>query len=277
VSASTLQRRTLTALLLAPPAIAGVLLLPTPCFALVLGLVLVFGAWEWSALAGVRRPAGRLAYVGSMAAALVLLWRFFPTSWTLPAMVLLALWWGWLAFRLFRLGAAEEMQGMDPRLFVTGVPVLLGPWLALVHLHGLHPNGPGLVLFLLLLIWTADIAAYFSGRLWGRAKLAPALSPGKTRMGVYGALIGAALAALLLSWWLGLAPGLTAAAMIICVLTAGVSVVGDLYESLVKRRRGVKDSGHLLPGHGGMLDRIDSLTAAAPVFTLGILWLEAQL
>jgi phosphatidate cytidylyltransferase len=212
-----------------------------------------------------------------VAAALFLLWRFFPASWTLPAMVLLALWWIGLAFNLFRLNAPERVTGLDPWLFVAGVPVLLGPWLALVHLHGVSQKGPGLVLFLLLLIWTADIAAYFSGRLWGSTKLAPALSPGKTRMGVYGALIGAALAALALSRWLGLAPGLTAAAMIICILTAFVSVVGDLYESLVKRRRGVKDSGRLLPGHGGMLDRIDSLTAAAPVFTLGMLWLEAQL
>jgi phosphatidate cytidylyltransferase len=155
--------------------------------------------------------------------------------------------------------------------------VLLGPWLALVHLHAAAPRGPELVLFLLLLIWTADVAAFFAGRRWGQAKLTPAVSPGKTRVGVYGALLGAALAALALAWWLRLVPALTAAAVAICVATAFVSVVGDLFESLVKRRRGVKDSGRLLPGHGGILDRIDSLTAAAPMFTLGILWLEAQL
>jgi phosphatidate cytidylyltransferase len=132
------------------------------------------------------------------------------------------------------------------------------------------------VLFLLLLIWAADTAAYFIGRRWGSRKLAPTLSPGKTWVGVYGALAAAGIAALALALWLDLTAGLAAGVVVICLLTASISVVGDLYESLVKRRRGVKDSGRLLPGHGGMLDRIDSLTAAAPVFALGFLWLEAR-
>lgn len=152
----------------------------------------------------------------------------------------------------------------------AGVVVLLGPWLAVVHLHGVAPFGPMLVLFLLGLIWIADSAAYFSGRRWGRTPLAPVLSPRKTWAGAYGALIGAVLWGLLLVWGLELGWGLAAVALLICGVSVAMSIVGDLYESLLKRRRGLKDSGQLLPGHGGMLDRIDSLTAAAPVFALGM-------
>lgn len=192
-------------------------------------------------------------------------------------LALLALWWFGQAAYLFRIRAIETSEGVVPWLLASAVPVLFGSWLAVVHLHGYPQLGPKLVLFLLVLIWTADIAAYFTGRRWGKTKLAPALSPGKTRAGVYGALAGAVLAALSLAWWLGMSPSLAGLAVILCVVTAFVSVVGDLYESLVKRRRGVKDSGRLLPGHGGILDRIDSLMAAAPVFALGMLWLMARL
>jgi phosphatidate cytidylyltransferase len=126
------------------------------------------------------------------------------------------------------------------------------------------------VLFLLLLIWTADIAAYFVGRRLGRVKLAPVVSPGKTREGVYGALAGACLGGLALGWVQSLGIPATLLAAFVCAITVLLSVVGDLYESLLKRRRGLKDSSNLLPGHGGLLDRIDSVTAAAPAFALGI-------
>jgi phosphatidate cytidylyltransferase len=148
--------------------------------------------------------------------------------------------------------------------------ILSAPWAALVELHGGSAQGPLLVLFLMMLVWTADSLAFFVGRRFGRTKLAPAVSPGKTRAGVYGALGGAAAWGLLLGLSLGLGPLETLLAALLCGLTVSVSVVGDLYESLLKRRRGVKDSSHLLPGHGGMLDRVDSLTAAAPVFVLGL-------
>ena len=129
------------------------------------------------------------------------------------------------------------------------------------------------MLFLFLLVWIADSAAYFVGRRWGHAKLAPVLSPGKTLAGVYGALVSAGLGGILLSFLFSASIAQILLCAFLCVVTVAISIVGDLYESLLKRRRGVKDSGQLLPGHGGMLDRIDSLTAAAPVFTLGILYL----
>lgn len=125
----------------------------------------------------------------------------------------------------------------------------------------------------MILIWTADSFAYFAGRRWGRVKLAPQISPGKTREGVYGALIGSALCGALLHW-LRPETGSLSVLVLLSVTIALFSVVGDLFESLLKRQAGLKDSGTLLPGHGGVLDRIDSLTAAAPVFLFGLLLLE---
>ena len=126
-----------------------------------------------------------------------------------------------------------------------------------------------LLLFLLVLIWIADSGAYFAGSRWGKRKLAPAISPGKSWEGVYGALLGALLCGVLLAWYYQDSAG--AVWLIpVCILTVIMSVVGDLFESVLKRKMGMKDSGTLLPGHGGVLDRIDSLTAAAPVFMLGL-------
>ncbi len=273
--ASALQRRTLTAVLLAPLAVAAILLLPTAYLALVLGLVILIGAWEWTTLSGVEPFSGRLAYVALVAACLLFLWQDSMRQLFGYLMVLMAILWGGVAVFLFRVRSIEVSPGLEPLLLPIGLFVLLGPWAAIVHLHAVSRDGPMLVLLLFILIWTADTAAYFTGRAWGRAKLAPVLSPGKTWVGVFGALIGAALWGLALAWMLGLSPVKGLAAMAVCALTAFISVVGDLFESLLKRRRGVKDSGSLLPGHGGVLDRVDSLTAAAPVFTLGLFLLGA--
>jgi phosphatidate cytidylyltransferase len=181
------------------------------------------------------------------------------------------LWWVSAIYRLSRFRPGEPTaEGVDwPRMLEGGV-VLVPAWLALVMLHRIPDGGPVLLLFLLILIWSADVGAYFAGHRWGRNKLAPQVSPGKTREGVYGAMASALLCGLFLVWWLGSALGQAPLVLLLCLVTMLSSVVGDLFESLLKRRRGMKDSGTLLPGHGGMLDRIDSLTAAAPVFVFGL-------
>lgn len=140
-------------------------------------------------------------------------------------------------------------------------------------MHSAFDNGPALVLFALTLSWVADTGAYFAGRQWGDRKLAPSISPKKTWAGVYGALAVTALWSLLLVW---LRPETVTLpyALILCLLVCAVSVVGDLFESLLKREAGIKDSGNILPGHGGILDRIDSLTAVAPFFVFGLMLLE---
>jgi phosphatidate cytidylyltransferase len=276
VVASALRQRILTALVLVPLAVLVVLYAPTPLVALCFALVVLLAAREWTVLAGVAAPAGRLAYAVLVAACLLLLSLDALRPGIPYLLAAIAVFWWVVAVYLFRLRAIERVPGLDPGLLLLGLPVLAGPWIAIVHLHSLSADGPLLVLFLLVIIWVADSMAFFVGRRWGRVKLAPVLSPGKTREGVYGALAGAAVCGLFLAWEKGLAPGSTMAVVALCALTAFISVVGDLLESLIKRRRGVKDSGTLLPGHGGVLDRIDSLTAAAPLFAVGLLWLEAQ-
>jgi phosphatidate cytidylyltransferase len=265
---SALRQRTWTALILGPLVLGAVLWLPAPGFALFLALVVLIGAWEWAGLIGVASVASRTAYLAVAGLVLGVLW--FQPQWRPWIVGIGAAWWVIQAVVLTRVRTIAPRHALDGAGAVTGLLVLGAPWAALLELRSTAATGPALVLFLFLLIWIADSAAYFVGRRWGHAKLAPVLSPGKTRAGVYGALIGAGAGGLLLSYALALDIRGTVLAALVCVLTVVMSVVGDLYESLPKRRRGVKDSGHLLPGHGGLLDRIDSLTAAAPVFTLGL-------
>jgi phosphatidate cytidylyltransferase len=130
-------------------------------------------------------------------------------------------------------------------------------------------NGPMVVLFLFVVIWSADSGAYFAGKLWGKTKLAPAVSPGKTWQGCAGAMITALLLTLLLVWKLPAPQPSWVLLILLTTITVAFSVLGDLFESMLKRNVGLKDSGGLIPGHGGLLDRVDSLTAAAPIFALG--------
>jgi phosphatidate cytidylyltransferase len=157
-------------------------------------------------------------------------------------------------------------------LGMLGVIVLVPPWLSLLVLHGSATPGSALVLMLMALVWTADSGAYAAGRLWGRTKVAPKVSPGKTWEGVYGGMAAAALTAVIAGQWIGFGWRTQVSLVLLGIVTVLFSIIGDLFESLIKRMAGVKDSGRLLPGHGGVLDRIDSVTAAAPVFALGLLW-----
>lgn len=272
---SPLLQRVITALVLAPLAVAAILWLPTPAFALALAVVILLGAWEWAALTGLDSVAGRVAYLALVALLLVALWLIPSADWFAALLLLPGIWWWGVVVFLSRVRRIERSTSVDAGLIPVGLLVLLGPWLAMVRLHETADHGPLLVLFLMVLVWVADSMAFFVGRAWGSKKLAPVVSPGKTREGVYGALAGAALCGVLLAWWLDAATLQALSLVLLCAVTAVISVVGDLFESWLKRRRGVKDSGRLLPGHGGILDRIDSLTAAAPIFALGMLWLGA--
>ncbi len=267
-----LRQRILTALVLVPLVIGGVLFLETVYLSLVFALIVLWGGLEWARLAGLVSSGSRIAYATAVAAGLwssaILLRQGESGVWLL---IIAAVWWGAVVLQLLRYrprGVSE--QGISMPALLAGLITLVPPWMALAWLHARPDDGPAMTLFLLVLIWVADSGAYFAGRRWGNVKLAPRISPGKTREGVYGALAGAAACGLAMAMLQEFGILHILLFVFLCILTTVFSVVGDLFESLAKRRRGVKDSGAVLPGHGGILDRIDSLTAAAPMFVLGL-------
>jgi phosphatidate cytidylyltransferase len=256
-----LRQRVITALVLGPLVILVVLAVPHTITAAILSLLVVAGAWEWSAFPGFAQSTTRLAYVAFIAVCLVATWYAGIDNGRSDLMLYGALaWWVlallWIAFAPSNVTRATAM--------IAGLFVLVPAWLALVRLHA---EGPQLLLFLLLLVVAADIGAYFAGRAFGKHKLAPKVSPGKTWEGVAGGLVAALIMAAVGVWWFDMS---TVPFMILCLVVAIASVIGDLTESLFKRHAGLKDSGSLLPGHGGVLDRVDSVTAAAPVFIIGL-------
>jgi phosphatidate cytidylyltransferase len=271
-----IAQRVATALVLAPVAVLAILWLPTPWFAGLLAVVVLAGAWEWGRLVGWERPRARALYVGALGGAMAVSGLVLDRAQGGPVLAALGLaWWLaalWLVVRRQRL---ESLPPTPAHLRATaGALTLVPAWAALAYLHGYGPAGPYWVLFLAIVTWAADTGAFFAGRRWGRRRLAGRVSPGKSWEGVAGGLAGSLLVAALAAVALGLTPVAGLGALLL-VTTGAVlaSVVGDLSESLFKREAGLKDSGSLLPGHGGVLDRIDSLTASAPVFVLGLLWL----
>ncbi len=268
-----LKARIITALLLLPLVLGAIFLLPTWAFSLTLGAVVLLGAWEWARLVNVERESSRWAWLGVAVVLMGLLgggWAE-PSPLLFPLLVLGAVWWVVASWQVVRFPGESVGDGAfrGPWALMVGLLVLIPAWAGLVWLHGLE-GGPWFVLMVLVITWAADVGAYFAGRGLGRHKLAPRVSPGKTWEGAVGGVLLALLAALLMYFLFPL-PSLPLVAMLsIAAVTVVFSVFGDLYESLIKRRRGVKDSGTLLPGHGGVLDRIDSLTATGTVFALGV-------
>ena len=271
-----LKERIITAVLLAPVIVGGIVFLPSGVMALVFGIFVLIGAWEWAGLAGWLDWPLRLAYGAAIGTGLFLVYQALTSPWQrafLGGMGVLALLW-WTVALYWVVDYTQGGRGIPWRKGVLGVAgflILVPPWTFLVAMDGY--GGPYLVIALMLLVWAADIAAYFAGRAWGRRRLAARVSPGKTWEGVLGGLLAATLIGGAYSMFFAKdtgMPGMLAQFAFLGCITAAFSVLGDLFESLAKRQAGVKDSGHLLPGHGGVLDRIDSLTAAAPVFTLGL-------
>lgn len=264
------KERLITALILAPLALAAVFLLPLIPFALLMGLLVLVGAWEWSNLA-LHRRTHRWLYVGSVALLLFITHQML--AWVeLPILIAaFAFWW----FALSRVGRYPQTKGIEQtstKIFI-GYLVLIPAWVAMVGMKA-HPQGNLLIFMLFLLVWGADIGAYFAGKRFGRNKLIPKVSPGKTREGVLGGLSVCVMVAIGFSISAQLSAGSTVLLLLLALVTGMVSVLGDLFESMFKRERGIKDSGRILPGHGGILDRIDSLTAAAPIFLLGQYWMH---
>jgi phosphatidate cytidylyltransferase len=265
-----LKTRIITALILAPIAIGGIFFLPPLGFALFTGAIITLGAWEWANLSGIENQPGRIVYAAVFAGLLFAL-RQAPAT---EILWLSVLWWLVCFTLVCRYPAGSGTWGSVPVRAIMGVFVLVPAWVGLNQLRtgtlqfGDVSNSLLAILYIFFVVWVADIGAYFAGRAFGKAKLAPRVSPGKSWAGVWGGLAAVVVLALAASWLASAGLMQTLLLVVASVITGFVSVLGDLLESMMKRFRGIKDSSQLLPGHGGIMDRVDSLTAAIPVFAL---------
>ena len=264
-----LKLRVASGLALAVVMIAAIVYLPTPWLAAFLLLLCLLAAREWAKLAGIVTRAGWLVYAITVSGAVAALWVVSEDS----SSVAVAVPVGATVFWILALGVvltyprSRIVLMSKSAMIAAGVVVLPGAWLALVQ-TAQAPQGPGLLIWLLAAAAAADIGAYFTGRRFGRRKLAPQVSPGKTWEGVIGGAVAILAWGIVGALYFGTAAGSLPRWLALAAILFVASVTGDLFESAFKRARGVKDSGGLLPGHGGVLDRVDSVIAAAPVFAV---------
>nr|WP_286196424.1 MULTISPECIES: phosphatidate cytidylyltransferase [Gammaproteobacteria] len=261
-----MKERIITAVILAPVALAGVFLLPLTGFGLFIAAIIMLAAWEWANLSGFEQRSVRLFYALAIGVFCVLT-LFLPSSLILG----LAVVWWLVAFILVRQYPQSRcwLESRPLRLLM-GLLTLVPPWLGLYELKQM-PDSAWLIVTLLVMVWAADCGAYFAGKRFGKTKLIERVSPKKTLEGLVGGLLFSVLIASIVTLFGSVSFFQGVSLLILTILTVLVSVLGDLWESVLKRYRGVKDSGSLLPGHGGVLDRIDSLTAAVPIFTLYVM------
>ncbi|MEW6991274.1 phosphatidate cytidylyltransferase [Colwelliaceae bacterium 6441] len=280
-----LKQRIITALLLAPLAIAAIFHMSLEYFSLFIMAVMAIGAWEWGPLMGFKNNRRRIAFVFTTIFLISTIWFYFPLTslWNnqaqLEMMIQYILWlavaWWFLSAALTFLYPRYSKFWSSHRSIrgVFGWLTLVPTWLAFVVLRTNDYNndpyhGAQLIMFLFLMVWSADVGAYFVGKSIGKHKLMPNVSPGKTTEGFIGGVIFACILVAILGVNLAWNPKQFALVIGITAFITTISVLGDLNESMFKRQAGIKDSGSILPGHGGVLDRIDSLTATAPIFAL---------
>ena len=264
-----MKQRIITALLLAPCAIALLLYVPAGWTAAIIGGLCLIAAWEWTRLSGLHSRPLRAALVAFVALAMMVLWycASLPLWWTVIGAG--CLWWFvvllWL--RNFSFAAAPTRENAALKL-AAGALLILPAWAGLMRILLTQDAPHTWALYSLFVVWAADSFAYLAGKRWGRNKLAPNISPGKTREGVYGALVGCAVISAIGGWLLHVHGAALLLLVLFSLVAAAFSVMGDLFESMIKRHAGVKDSGTLFPGHGGVCDRLDGVFAALPIFAL---------
>lgn len=280
-----LKQRIITAVVLAPLAIAAIFYLSLPFFGAFLMSVMAIGAWEWGPLMGFAKKSRRWFFVFASVALIGAIWTFLPPEslWLakgeLQDVAVYILWlavlW-WLLSALLTFVYPKFSSFWSNHRSVRGVfgwLTLIPAWLAFMVIRSSEYqtdpyHGAQLIMFLFLMVWSADIGAYFVGKSIGKHKLMPNVSPGKTLEGFFGGIVFACILVGAAGSIIGWNKDQFTIVLIVTVIITTISVLGDLNESMFKRQAGVKDSGSILPGHGGVLDRIDSLTATAPIYAL---------
>jgi len=270
------RTRLLAALVMAPVAIAAILLLPTEWMVALAAVMFLAGLWEWFELAGIEDSLSRtVLLVANLGLMVAIVWGSrastgFSMALLQVATIVGVIWWLLALVWLGRYKFASDDAGYARALkLAAGALAVIPAWCALAWIHASEPNGHRWLLAALMIVWAADTGAYFAGRKFGKHKLAPRVSPNKTIEGMIGGVIAGVVVGLGFALFAGATPAQLPVVALVALVAVLFSVIGDLFESLLKRHAGVKDSGHLIPGHGGILDRIDGVLAALPVFALG--------
>lgn len=247
------------------PMCVAVVVLTTPAqFGVIMGAIVLVAALEWGQLLGAK-PLGRALFVGAVGLSLLIAYQF-PVLWQ-PICFFAVIFWLFALRWVVRFPESKPSWFQPKRLWFFGFCLLVPTWIAMIFLR--HEVNHGYwVLYAMANVWVADTGAYFAGRAFGRRKLAPQVSPGKSVAGVVGGVAASVAISLLVAAALELSVNVAIWLTLATAIAALFSVLGDLFESMVKRSVGVKDSGHWLPGHGGILDRVDALTCALPLFTV---------
>lgn len=270
------RTRIAAALVMAPVAIAAILLLPTPWMMIAAAVVFLAGLWEWFDLAEVEDSLARgILLLANLALMVAIVWASRSADGGTLVLYQVAsivgiVWWLLALLWLGRYGFGSNHESWARTLkLAAGTLAVVPAWCALTWLHADGENGHRWLLAALAAVWAADTGAYFAGRYLGRHKLAPRVSPNKTVEGMVGGVLAGTAASVAFAAYAGARGDALAKVALVAAVAVLFSVVGDLYESLLKRHVGKKDSGTLIPGHGGVLDRIDAVLAALPAFALG--------
>lgn len=280
-----LKQRIITGVILGAILLSALFFVPLEWFKGASLLVFGYGAYEWSKLAEIKQKGNRMIYAFGSLVASVLIYELYleQNLWTLTGqlteqnyllMLLACVWWTISSFLVLIYPRGNRVWQHQPVVkAIFGYLTLIPAWIALITLREWHyftdaSSGAWLALFVFGLVWSADIGAYFAGKRFGSHKLMPNVSPGKTIEGFLGGMLAVAVLAIIVQWQNGLAIADWLIPTLACVVIGIISAFGDLSESMLKRDAGMKDSGTIFPGHGGLLDRIDSLTAAMPVFLI---------
>ena len=268
-----LYKRILTAIPLAALVTWIILFQPSSVFFYFVIFIILIAAYEWAKLSGVQTTFLQSVFAIFMVLTVWLIQQFAQNYhlWIIYAAVL---WWFGVTFYLKKAKPKSASSNLNAKKLLTAFIILPAATLAIHDIHALD-QGAYWLFFAISLVWMADNGAYFAGKKFGKHKLAPNISPGKTQEGLVGAIIATFLYTFAASYYFGLSSEKSAFLMLLSIILTIISVSGDLYFSFLKREAGVKDSGNILPGHGGILDRIDSVLAAMPIFFVGYNWLIA--